>query len=77
MSEEQAVPRRDVPPEDEERGRYTEGGYGERGAAAEVVELLPGEGDYSAGEYPDERESARENEPEGNDPDIAVRPPDE
>ncbi len=55
MSEE-AKPedRREVRPEDEERGRYTEDDYGETGYVA-----------------PEDRE------PAGDDPDIAVRPPDE
>lgn len=66
--------RRSLPPEDEERGRYTEG---DGGAVDEEAEPRPAEDGYTAGEYPGEREAARENEPEGNDPDIAVRPPDE
>ncbi|WP_120521942.1 hypothetical protein [Arthrobacter celericrescens] len=69
--------RRHLPPEDEERGRYTEGDYGAGGAVAEEGEPRPGEDDYTAGEYPADGGSARENEPAGNDPDIAVRPPDE
>ncbi|MGW9412424.1 hypothetical protein [Arthrobacter cupressi] len=75
--------RRGVPPEDEERGRYTEGNYGDGGAvASEDGDAAQGENDYTAAEYPEDREeSAREsnpgNEPVGEDPDLAPRAPDE
>jgi hypothetical protein len=75
--------RRDVPPEDEERGRYTEGNYGDGGAVAAVDgEPGPDENDYIAGDYPEDREeAARESspgtEPVGEDPDLAPRAPDE
>ncbi|WP_115790508.1 hypothetical protein [Arthrobacter silvisoli] len=78
MSEEaRTEDRRNLPPEDEERGRYTEGDYGEGGAVAEERDPRPGEDDYTAGEYPEDGKSAREDETEGNDPDIAIRAPDE
>jgi len=72
MSEEaRPEDRRELPPEDEERGRYTEGDYGEGGAvAAEEGESGRGENDYTAGEYPED------GGPAGDDPDLAVRPPD-
>lgn len=74
---------RGIPPEDEERGRYTEGDYGDGGSVPpEDGEPAPDEDDYTAGEYPEGREeAAREDTPgkaaEGADPDLAVRPPDE
>lgn len=80
----EAVPeRRDVPSEDEERGRYTEGNYGGGGAVSPEDRGPAGEEDnYTAGDYPEGREeSGREDMPdkevEGEDPDLAVRPPDE